>query len=93
MRDFEWDDGKAVSNLAKHGVSFYEAETVFTDPLARIDDDPDHSRGEQRYLIVGQSAAGRLLLVSFTDRDRVIRIIHARKTDREERHRYEEDIR
>ena len=92
MRDFEWDDGKAAANLAKHGVSFNEAETVFTDPLARIDDDPDHSRDERRYLIVGHSGAGRLLLVSFTDRDDVIRIINARKTDREERQRYEEDI-
>ena len=65
---FEWDPDKAEANFAKHGVTFEEAATVFYDDHAGIDDDPDHSIGEHRELICGQSAEGRLLLVSFTER-------------------------
>jgi uncharacterized DUF497 family protein len=65
---FEWDDEKAVSNLAKHSVGFDEAETVFADPLAGIAPDPDHSELEWREIVAGLSAAGRLLPVSFTER-------------------------
>jgi len=88
---FEWDVKKAASNLAKHGVTFEEAITVFGDPLAVIFDDEDHSRDEIREIIIGHSALVRLLLVSFTERDRmVVRIISARKATRRERKDYEE---
>ncbi len=73
----EWDDAKAMTNEAKHGVTFEEAETVFTDPLAAIFDDAWHSGSEEREIIVGHSDAGRLLVVSFVERAEVIRIISA----------------
>jgi hypothetical protein len=84
---FDWDDDKNALNVAKHGVDFDEAMTVFDDPIAGYRDDPDHSKSEQRMLITGSSVAGRLLLVSFTERDDLIRIINARAaTPREKRH-------
>jgi len=89
---FTWDPKKAASNLQKHGVSFDEAMTVFLDPLARIHDDPDHSIGEVREIITGFSAAGHLLLVSFTERGDAIRIINARLADARERRRHEEEL-
>jgi uncharacterized DUF497 family protein len=90
---FSWDPAKARSNVRKHDVSFEEAATVFTtDPLARIHDDPDHSVSELREIIVGFSAAGRLLLISFTERDGGVRIIHARVADSRERKRHEENV-
>ena len=73
----------------KHGVSFEEALTVFADSLALIHDDPEHSKEELREIIVGHSSAGRLLLVSFTERDRAIRLISARKATRGEHEDYE----
>jgi len=74
-------------------VSFEEATTVFTDPLARIFDDPDHSTGEWREIIIGTSASRRVLLISFTElAEDVIRIISARRTDTGERRKYEENI-
>jgi uncharacterized protein len=88
---FDWDDGKARRNLEKHQVTFAEAETVFADPLARIDDDPDHSSEEDRKILFGWSAAGRLLLVSFVQRGQTIRIISARRANKEEQKRYEEE--
>ena len=66
---------------------------VFPDPLARIHDDPDHSEDEAREIIVGQSTPGRLLVVSFTQRDRVIRLISARRTTRHEHEDYEKATR
>jgi uncharacterized DUF497 family protein len=77
--DFEWDDAKADSNEQKHGVSFTEAMTVFADPLSLTGYDPDHSDDENRYITMGLSAAGRLLVVSHTDRGEKVRIISARK--------------
>jgi uncharacterized DUF497 family protein len=65
---FEWDENKAAKNLSKHQVSFDEAKTVFDDPLYIDFYDPDHSEDEDRYLIVGQSTRGRLLIVSYTER-------------------------
>jgi len=62
---FEWDPKKAAANLAKHEVSFEEAITVFADPLARIFNDDEHSGDEQREIVIGQSAQGNLILVSF----------------------------
>jgi hypothetical protein len=87
---FTWDPRKAATNLRKHRISFAEAATVFDDDLARIHDDPDHSVGEGREIIVGNSARGRMLLVSFTERGDIVRIISARRADRAERKDYEE---
>jgi uncharacterized DUF497 family protein len=87
---FEWDPAKAAANLLQHGVAFEEAATVFLDPLAKIHGDPDHSVNERRDIIVGHSIRARLLLVSFADRGRKIRLISARPTTRRERHDYEE---
>jgi len=88
--DFEWDDAKADANERKHGVSFAEAMTVLADPLSLTGFDPDHSDDEDRYITMGLSVAGRLLLVSHTDRGDKIRIISARTTSRRERRDYED---
>jgi uncharacterized protein len=87
---FDWDENKASSNLSKHGVSFEEAKTVFNDMLYVDFYDPDHSDDEERYLIVGESSRGRLLIVSYTERKDSIRLISARETTRSEREIYEE---
>ena len=73
--EFEWDPDKAVRNLAKHGVAFYEAATVFGDPLAVTFFDPDHSEDEDRYLTFGQSTDRPSLVVSHADRQDHTRII------------------
>jgi len=85
----QWDPAKAASNARRHGVDFWEASTVFADPLARIHDDEVHSIGEHRELIVGRSTRDRLLVVSFTERGRTVRIISARQATRRERKDYE----
>jgi uncharacterized DUF497 family protein len=87
--DFEWDEDKAAINLSKHGVSFAEAMTVFGDPLSLSAYDPDHSIDEDRYLTMGLSVDGRLLLVSHTDCDEKIRLISARVATKQERKDYE----
>ena len=86
------DPKKAKANLAKHGVSFEEAMTVFADPLARIFDDEEHSEGEQREIIIGHSIKQRLVLVNFTGSEDKIRLFSARNTTRQERKDYEENI-
>lgn len=87
---FEWDSRKALSNLKKHDVSFDEASTVFDDPLAAIFSDEAHSSVEVRELIIGHSIAGRLLVVSFTERTgEMLRLISARVATRTERQDYE----
>jgi uncharacterized DUF497 family protein len=88
--NFEWDPGKARRNRRKHGVSFQEAATVFGDPLAVTYPDPDHSASEQRFITVGISGAGRVLIVAHADGDESIRIISARRTTGHERKHYEE---
>ncbi len=88
---FDWDDHKARLNLRNHGIGFDEAATVFVDPLARIFDDEAHSVEESREIIIGHSSEDRLLLVCFTERADVIRIISARKATRKERSDYEEN--
>lgn len=88
---FEWDQKKAAENRAKHRVSFEEAVTVFGDLLGRITDDPRHSEGEERYVLLGLSERQRLLAVMFTERGDVIRLISARKATRHERRDYEEN--
>jgi uncharacterized DUF497 family protein len=90
MLKFEWDKEKSAFNLAKHGVSFEEAASVFGDPLAITFPDPDHSEGEKRMLTFGVSQEDRLLAVVHTERGRAIRIISARKTTRRERGIYEQ---
>jgi hypothetical protein len=85
----EWDASKATTNLKKHGVSFEEAKTVFENPLAVIFDDESHSINEHREIIIGYSQQDRLLLVSFTERSKAIRIISARLATRREREDYE----
>jgi hypothetical protein len=86
---FEWNPDKANSNLKKHGVSFNEASTVFNDPLSITFPDPDHSYGEERYVIIGLSSANRILIVPHTDRADRVRIISAREATRNERRFYE----
>lgn len=83
--DFEWDGGKAASNIRKHGVTFEEARSVFGDPLAATLPDPRHSRHEARSLTVGWSDRGRLLVVSHTVRGLAVRIISARMATKHER--------
>jgi uncharacterized protein len=87
--EFEWDISKAESNLSKHGVSFSEAITVFGDPLEATIPDPDHSEGESRFLSLGQSVEGRLLVVAYTERQGRIRPISAREAEPRERRMYE----
>jgi uncharacterized protein len=88
--NFDWDENKAASNLFKHGVSFDEAKTVFDDPLYIDFYDPAHSDDEDRFLIVGESNQRRLLIVSYTERGNLIRLISAREVTRTEREVYEE---
>ena len=86
----EWDERKAKRNLARHGVSFEEAATVFGDPLSITIDDPLHSDREDRFVIIGQSTQHRLLVVVHVERGERIRIISAREATLKERHDYEE---
>lgn len=90
--EFEWDAPKADANLKKHGVAFDEALSMFADPLARIFDDPDHSEDEPREIIVGFSTKQRLLVVGFTERSELVRLIHARRATKSERTRHEEHV-
>ena len=88
---FEWDPKKAQSNARKHGVMFDEASTVFGDPLALLMPDPDHSLGEERYLVLGMSNRQKLLVVAFAERPPRTRLISARHATRKERRKYEEE--
>ena len=87
---FEWDDEKAASNLSKHGVSFPEASTAFGDPLSLTIGDPDHSEEEDRYVLLGLTHAGRLVVVVHTDRGDAIRLISARLASARECRDYEQ---
>jgi uncharacterized protein len=88
---FEWDEDKARSNVRKHGVSFDEAQTVFTDEFSITIPDPEHSDEEERLLILGLSHRKHLLVVIYTERGKRIRLISARKANRKERKEYEEE--
>lgn len=90
--NFQWDVAKAVANVKKHGVSFNEARTVFSDELARVISDPDSSYGEERFIILGESSTSRLLVVChcYRGENDVIRIISARKADKREQNTYKE---
>ena len=87
---FEWDPEKAKKNLRKHGVSFEETVTVFYDPLSATFDDPDHSDGEERFIDIGLSSKGRVLVVWYTERQKNVRIIGCRRATPSERMTYEE---
>lgn len=88
---FDWDDTKAVANIKKHGVSFEEAKSVFSDERARLIADPDHSEDEDRFVLLGYSSTLRLLVVCHCYRsdNSIIRIISARKASRHEVASYE----
>ncbi len=88
---FEWDENKAAANLVKHGVSFEEATNVFGDPLSDTFDDPEHSSAERRFIIIGMSENGKLLMVSHIDDGEAVRLISAREPTRGEREFHEEN--
>lgn len=83
--NFEWDENKASVNLRKHRVSFEEATTVFNDPFSITIADPDHSIEEERYIDIGMSVRGRVLIVCYAERGANIRIISSRKATLAER--------
>ncbi|MDO4427930.1 MAG: BrnT family toxin [Atopobiaceae bacterium] len=87
---FVWDEGKARTNLAKHGISFEEAASAFHDAFARVIDDPDHSLDEERFVLLGLSLRARVLVVVHCLRDggRAIRIISARRATHAEERTY-----
>ena len=87
---FAWDQKKSSNNFAKHGVSFEEAATVFGDPLSNTFPDPDHSMEEQRFVIIGLTTQGRIIVVAHTDDGEIVRIISAREATHGERKSYEE---
>ena len=90
---FEWDPAKDRENLRKHGVSFEEAQWVFYDEHALVTDDPDHSEGEDRFLILGLSSALRILLVVYCEpSNEQIRLISARKANKTEQRQYLEHL-
>jgi uncharacterized protein len=89
--NFEWDPDKVTQNHRKHRLSFHEAATAFADPLAVTYHDPDHSLSEERFITVGISRNGRVLIVAHSDRGENIRIISAPKTTLRERKHYEEE--
>ncbi len=94
--EFDWDPAKAASNAAKHGVSFDETMTVFRDPLARSILDHDPASGEERWVTLGETSTGNLLVVvhTWTDKDAdssVVRIISARRATAGEARQYRED--
>jgi len=88
--NFEWDEGKNKSNRRKHKVSFEDAQTVFLDENAIRFFDPDHSADEDRFLMLGMSFTLRVLIVShcYKQNDSIIRIISARKADKQEQSDY-----
>ncbi len=86
---FSWDGNKDRQNQRKHRVSFQEASSVFGDVHAILIYDPDHSENEDRWLLLGQSDRGRLLMVVFVDRGGIIRVISARRAAKRESHDYE----
>ena len=88
---FEWDATKAESNLSKHDVSFDEALTIFYDPLAATFADSQHSGEEDRFVTIGYSERGRILVVCHVDRAGALRLISAREATRRERKRHEDE--
>ena len=91
MLRFEWDPAKAKQNLEVHSVSFDEASTAFRDTLSLAIYDPLHSKDEDRFVLIGNSHRGRLLVVVHTERGDNIRLVSARKASQKERMQYEEN--
>ena len=89
MSIYDWNPQKAELNVKKHGISFEEAVTVFDDPFYVDFYDPDHSIDEHRYILIGCSQKEQILLISYTERENIIRLISARKATRQERYLYE----
>lgn len=87
--EFEWDDEKAERNLEKHSVTLKEGATIFNDSLILMIIDPDHSIHEERHLALGMSDQGRLLVVIYTERGVLNRLISCRKASNLERKAYE----
>jgi uncharacterized DUF497 family protein len=87
---FEWDINKAASNVRRHGVPFEDAASVFGDPLARTIPDPEHSTDEARFVTMGMTAGGRLVVVVHANRADRTRVISARPATRREKNEYEE---
>jgi uncharacterized DUF497 family protein len=87
---FEWDEAKATTNVRKHGVSFEEAITIFGDPNTITIFDAEHSNAEDRFIDIGLSTSGRVLVVVYTERGLHIRIISCRKATPAERRQYEQ---
>lgn len=90
--EFEWDEAKNQANIRKHGVSFGIAKRIFDRPVLTL---PDHRKnyGEDRYVGIGQAGHAALIVVTYTRRDRRIRLISARPASRKERQKYNEQIR
>lgn len=88
--EFEWDVAKAATNEQRHGVSFDEAATAFGDPLSITIPDPDHSDDEDRFVLLGETYQGRLVVAVHIERSERIRLISARLATRRERRSYEE---
>ena len=86
---FEWDPEKPLANVTKHGIDFDEAASVFADPLAEWSMDERAYSGEERFIALGRSSFGRLILVVFTEREGTVRVISARRPTRRERRGYE----
>jgi uncharacterized DUF497 family protein len=89
---FEWDPRKERSNLAKHGVGFEQASTIFGDRSSLTIPDPEHSQTEERYITIGRTFTDKLLVVVHTERGNNIRLISARRASRRERRFYEKVI-
>ena len=91
---FEWDSAKDAANKRKHCISFEEAITVFEDEHALLLEDEEHSEEEERFVLLGLSAASRILIVChcYRESDEIIRIISARKADRLERREYQQRL-
>jgi uncharacterized DUF497 family protein len=87
---FEWDEAKDLTNQKKHGISFDEAKAVFSDPHSLTIADEAHSEDEDRFIDIGLSSRGRLVVVCYTDRPPNIRIISCRKATKSEQKAYEQ---
>jgi uncharacterized protein len=90
--EFQWDEAKAAQNVRDHRVTFFEATTSFLDPFARFMLDEEHSSGQERFILLGRSAEGRLLTTVYTQRGQPVRIISSRRATRREVKEYEEGI-
>jgi len=88
---FQWDEGNINKNLVEHQVEDWESEQVFFNEPMLVLDDPKHSLVEKRWAAFGRTDAGRLLVVIFTKRGNLLRVISARDMNRKEMKYYEEN--